>query len=66
MQEMFSMGILVLNSHNVTLALNRKKINKIVDSYGLFLEKLKSGLVRGDLSTMLKVDVNKPLFKVRG
>jgi len=65
MQEIFQEGILVLNSHNISLAHNHKIINKITESYFQVFKKLKSVIESGRLREELKVAPLIPLFKVR-
>ena len=65
MQEIFQEGVLVLNSHNISLAHNQKKINKIAESYFRVFEKLKFVVDSGRLKEELKVAPLIPLFKVR-
>jgi glutamate-1-semialdehyde 2,1-aminomutase len=65
MQEMFANGILVLGTHNVTLAHNEKVINRIVSIYDEILSNISNHLIQGDLKGQLLVPPLKPLFKVR-
>lgn len=65
MQEVFKRGLLVLSTHNVTLAHTPKVINKISDIYREVFRELnrviESHVLRGELT----VEPLKPLFKVR-
>jgi len=65
MQEIFQEGVLVLNSHNISLAHNQKIINKIAESYFRVFKKLKFVVDSGRLKEELKVAPLIPLFKVR-
>ena len=65
MQEMFKQGLLVLNSHNVSLAMNTKVINRIISIYQSTILKIEAALFSQDLDRQLKVKPNEPLFKVR-
>ena len=65
MQEIFQEGVLVLNSHNISLGHNQKIINKIAESYFRVFEKLKFVVDSGRLKEELKVAPLIPLFKVR-
>jgi len=65
MQEVFMRGVLVLSTHNITLAHTPKVITEIVDVYrGVFLE-LGRVLSSQTLRQELRVEPLKPLFKVR-
>lgn len=65
LQECFENGLIVLNSHNVTLAHSRKLLNKIGDKYSIILGKMKESIVTGNLDKELKVPTLVPLFTVR-
>jgi len=65
MQEMFERGILILATHNVTLAHSNRDINQIVKSYSEVLESMRKFINDGTLGNKLKVEPLKPLFKVR-
>lgn len=65
MQEMFFQGVLILGSHNVTLAHDNEAIQKIAKSYSLALEKLQRVESAQSYTENLFVDPLKPLFKVR-
>jgi glutamate-1-semialdehyde 2,1-aminomutase len=65
LQEMFASGILVLNTHNVNLAMTDNDINNLVEKYTVALSQLKTLLESGKLSAELNVEPLEPLFKVR-
>jgi glutamate-1-semialdehyde 2,1-aminomutase len=65
MQEMFSRGVLILNTHNVSTALRKRDIRKIVKAYSQTLSLLSTALTLGDLNQRLKVAPVEPLFKIR-
>jgi glutamate-1-semialdehyde 2,1-aminomutase len=65
MQEMFDAGVLVLSSHNVSLAHKRKEIEKILNSYEIALGNLRRVFDSGKLRENLRVEPLEPLFKVR-
>jgi glutamate-1-semialdehyde aminotransferase len=65
MQEVFRKGVLVLSTHNVTLAHTPKVIDQIMDTYNSTFEKLQKVLGNGALRKELSVPPLKPLFKVR-
>jgi len=65
MQEMFSTGVLVLATHNVSLAHNHRARKKIANSYGKSLSNLQKVLSSGNLRENLRVIPLEPLFKVR-
>jgi glutamate-1-semialdehyde 2,1-aminomutase len=65
MQEMFSRGVLVLGTHNVSVALKQADINKILQSYNEVLSDMSDALRLGNLICRLKVKPLEPLFKIR-
>lgn len=65
LQEMFASGILVLNTHNVNLAMTSSDITSLIVKYTHSLSNLKALLDSGRLSAELSVQPLEPLFKVR-
>ena len=65
MQLIFQRGLLVLGTHNVTLAHNQKIVKKISEIYFEVFEIMKDKIEKGTLRSELKVEPVKPLFKVR-
>ena len=65
MQEMFQKGILILNTHNVTLAHSNRDIYKIENAYLEVLTNMKNSIEDGTLKSKLRVKPLQPLFKVR-
>ena len=65
MQEMFRRGILILSTHNVTLAHNKKIRGVIISKYERVLTLMKKAISEGNLKDKLEVMPLKPLFKVR-
>jgi glutamate-1-semialdehyde 2,1-aminomutase len=65
MQEMFFQGVLILGSHNVTLAHDSEAIQIVAESYSKALQKLQLVESAQSYSENLFVDPLKPLFKVR-
>jgi len=65
MQEMFSRGVLVLNSHNISTSLNKSEIKIIVKAYSQTLEYMSELIKNKDLKSKLKVKPIIPLFKIR-
>lgn len=65
MQLIFERGLLVLGTHNVTLAHNQKVVKKISEVYFEVFETMKDKIEKGTLKSELKVEPLKPLFKVR-
>ena len=65
MQEVFKRGLLVLSTHNVTLAHTPSIINRISGIYTEVFDKLNRALSGKTLREDLKVSPLKPLFKVR-
>lgn len=65
MQEIFQEGILVLNTHNITLAHSQRTISKVADSYNRVFAKIVNAIESNKLREVLKVPAIIPLFKVR-
>jgi glutamate-1-semialdehyde aminotransferase len=65
MQEMFANGILILSTHNVTLAMDSKVIQRILFAYDKTLEVLANAINQQNLEAVLCVSPLEPLFKVR-
>jgi glutamate-1-semialdehyde 2,1-aminomutase len=65
MQLIFQRGLLVLGTHNVTLAHNQKIVKKISEIYLEVFGIMKDKIEKGTLRSELKVKPLKPLFKVR-
>ena len=65
MQEMFRSGIIILSTHNVTLAHNKKIRGVIISKYERVLTLMKKAISSGNLKDKLEVVPLKPLFKVR-
>ena len=65
MQEIFKRGILVLSTHNITLAHTPRIITEVVDAYSEVFSKLRYVLESETLRQELKVEPLTPLFKVR-
>lgn len=65
MQLIFERGLLVLGTHNITLAHKEKIVKKISEIYFEVFEIMKDKVEKGLLKRELKVEPLKPLFKVR-
>lgn len=65
MQEMFFEGVLILGSHNLTLAHNDNAILKISSAYQKALSKVQQVESNQSYLENLLVEPLKPLFKVR-
>jgi glutamate-1-semialdehyde aminotransferase len=65
MQEVFKRGLLVLSTHNVTLAHTPSIIDGISDIYTEVFGRLNRAISDRTLQEELKVSPLKPLFKVR-
>jgi glutamate-1-semialdehyde 2,1-aminomutase len=65
MQEVFKRGVLVLSTHNITLAHTPRTITEIVDVYNQSFSKLHRVLESQTLREELIVAPLKPLFKIR-
>jgi glutamate-1-semialdehyde 2,1-aminomutase len=65
MQEIFKRGVLVLNTHNVTLAHSDSVIHKIAAAYDGTLSALASAIKNERLAELLQAEPLKSLFKLR-
>ena len=65
MQEIFKRGVLVLSTHNVSLAHRPQIVKRISDAYGEVFCEMHSVIDAGTLRQKLEVEPLKPLFKVR-
>jgi len=65
MQEVFQEGVLVLNSHNISQAHDKKIIIKIIDAYSKVFGRIEKAISKGCLREELHVSPLEPLFKVR-
>jgi glutamate-1-semialdehyde 2,1-aminomutase len=65
LQEMFQQGVLILGTHNVTLAHSGKYLNKLEESYLTTLDSISKGVSQDNLKSKIRVSPLKPLFKVR-
>ena len=65
MQEMFNVGILILGSHNISLAFSDEVIEEIVSKYEGVLTTMSNEIKNGTLIEKLRVVPLQPLFRVR-
>ena len=65
MQLIFERGLLLLGTHNVTLAHTEKIVRKVSEVYFDVFEIMKYKIEKGTLRNELKVEPLKPLFRVR-
>jgi glutamate-1-semialdehyde 2,1-aminomutase len=65
MQEAFKQGLLVLSTHNVTLAHKKEVIRRVVTIYENILAEMKNLIDTGCLTNRLEVEPVTSLFKVR-
>ena len=65
LQEMFEQGLLVLNSHNVSCAITKRQLDKVIEIYDDFFDKFEHDLESKNLKQHLKVRPLVPLFKIR-
>jgi glutamate-1-semialdehyde 2,1-aminomutase len=65
MQEMFANGVLVLNTHNVTLAMNERVLHRIFSAYDKTLRVIANTIRNNNLEDTLMVEPMKPLFRIR-
>ncbi len=64
-QLMYENGVLILNSHNITMAHTIKVRRKTLEIYEKVLKVIAKTLKNGNISEMLLVEPLAPLFKVR-
>jgi glutamate-1-semialdehyde aminotransferase len=65
MQEMFANGVLVLGTHNISTAIDKKAIKIIINAYKTTLASMGIAIADGTLARKLKVEPLEPLFKLR-
>ena len=65
MQEMFANGVLVLGTHNISTAIDKKAIKIVVNAYKATLTSMGNAIADGTLASKLKVEPLEPLFKLR-
>jgi glutamate-1-semialdehyde 2,1-aminomutase len=65
MQLIFERGLLLLGTHNVTLAHKQKVLKTVSEIYSEVFDILKDKVEKGTLRNELKVEPLKPLFRVR-
>jgi glutamate-1-semialdehyde 2,1-aminomutase len=65
LQEMFKSGVLILSTHNVSLSLKEKDIDKVLVAYEATLSKLKHSLLSGTLAMDLRCNPLQNLFSIR-
>ena len=64
-QEMYKLGVLIIATHNISLAMDERIVSKVLKSYELVLNQIKNAIEVGDLESRLLVAPLQPLFKVR-
>jgi glutamate-1-semialdehyde 2,1-aminomutase len=64
-QEMYKLGVLIIATHNISLAMDERIVSKVLKSYELVLNQMKNAIEVGDLKSRLLVTPLQPLFKVR-
>jgi glutamate-1-semialdehyde 2,1-aminomutase len=65
MQEVFFSGVLILSTHNVSLAHTPKILEQVINKYSIVFSKLHNVLINQTLRQELKVEPLVPLFRVR-
>ena len=65
MQEMFNEGVLILGTHNVSLAHDEKIMNKTINAYEKVFLNMKNNIDRNELREKTSVEPNVPLFTIR-
>jgi glutamate-1-semialdehyde 2,1-aminomutase len=64
-QEIYRLGVLVLNTHNVNLAFSTRDVARASDAYASTLSKISTQIQKGTLRDSLEVEPLVPLFRVR-
>jgi glutamate-1-semialdehyde aminotransferase len=64
-QLMYENGVLILSTHNISLAHSEKIIDQSINIYHEVLSQVKESLDKGNLKEKLKAEPLLPLFKVR-
>lgn len=65
LQEMLSKGVLIIGSHNISIAMTSRNIAKVVDAYDKSLLMIAKGLKEERLEKLLRTAPVVPLFQVR-
>ena len=65
LQEVLKEGIIVLNSHNISLSHDDRLVRISIEIYEKIFEFLSKAISSGNLSSQLEVEPLKPLFVVR-
>jgi glutamate-1-semialdehyde 2,1-aminomutase len=65
LQEMFANGIFMIGTHNISFSHSKEDVESLLRSYRAYFEKVKIALEKNNLSSMLRCEPLKPLFKVR-
>ena len=65
LMKAFILEINILNTHNISISMSKKDLNKIVSAYDKTLKSLSRALSERNLREHLKVEPIKPLFKIR-
>jgi len=65
MQRIFQNGLLVLNTHNITVAHGRREIKQIAEIYFSVFKDISNVISSGRLESELKVKPLNPLFRIR-
>lgn len=65
LQEMLRRGVLVLNTHDVTVAFTEEDLDLVTEAYATVLSIVALGLEEGTLLEQLECEPIRPLFRVR-
>lgn len=65
MQEMFKRGVLILNTHNISLTFGKRELKVVLNAYSETLQGLSDAINLQTLKQELLVEPLAPLFKVR-
>ncbi len=64
-QEMFSNGIFMIGTHNVSYSHTDEHVDALMECYRGYFHKVKSALANNDITPLLNCEPLKPLFKIR-
>ena len=65
LQEMLRRGVLVLNTHDVTVAFTEEDLDLVSEAYATALSIVAEGLTQNTLLEQLECEPIRPLFRVR-
>jgi len=65
LQELFSRGILMIGTHNMTYAHSDEDIAKLLTAYDQVFDMVRQGIYQNKMDALLKCEPLVPLFKIR-